>query len=92
MSDYSGEKLGDILDQTRKRHAGPWKLGLLLFLGILLVANHFVHPHHAEFGIDAYTGFWAAFGLVVTVTMVVIMKKIIQPILVRPEENDDLDN
>ena len=92
MRNFSGEKLGAKLEYTRKRHAGRWKQGLPLFLGLLLTANIFVHPPHAEFGIDAYTGFWAAFGLVVTVTMVLIMKKIIQPLLVRPEENDDLDN
>ena len=84
--------LGDMLDRSRKQHAGRWKLGLFLFLGLTLLGNHFIHPHHAEFGIDRYTGFWAVFGLGVTVAMVVMMKKIIQPILVRPEEQDDLDN
>lgn len=84
--------LGDMLDHTRKLNAGRWKLGLFIFLGLILLVNLFIRPHHAEYGFDAYTGFWAVFGLGVTVAMVVVMKKIIQPILVRPEEHDDLDN
>jgi hypothetical protein len=83
--------LGDMLDHTRKHNIGRWKLGLLFFLGLILLANHYVHPHHAEYGYDGYIGFWAGFGLVVAVGMVILMKKIIQPILVRPEEHDDLD-
>jgi hypothetical protein len=84
--------LGDMLDRTRQQSAGRWKQCLYLFLGLILLVNVFIHPHHAEYGVDGYTGFWAVFGLAAAVAMVVIMKKIIQPILVRPEENDDLDN
>jgi len=83
--------LGDMLDRTRKQNAGRWKLGFLFFLGVILLVNLFIRPHHAEYGFDDYTGFWAVFGLGVAVAMVVVMKKIIQPILVRPEEHDDLD-
>ena len=84
--------LGELLDRTRKRHAGRWRMGFFLLLGLLVLGNGFIHPHHAEFGVDATTGFWAAFGLGASVTMVVVMKKIIQPLLVRPEENDELDD
>ena len=84
--------LGEMLDRTRRQHAGRWKRGLFLFLGLILLVNLFIRPHHAEYGVDGYTGFWAVFGLGVTVAMVVVMKKLIQPILVRPEEHDDLDN
>ena len=77
---------GKFLDQTRKRHMHIWKLGFFIFLGAAVAANFFIHPHHAEFGLDAYPGFWAVFGLGLTVVMVFIMKKIIQPLLVRPEE------
>lgn len=51
-----------------------------------MAANFYIHPHHAEFGLDAYPGFWAAFGLVLAMLMVFVMKKIIQPLLVRPEK------
>ena len=81
--------LGEKLDTARKQNIKAWKTGFWIFLGLIVAANLVVRPHHAEFGLDAYPGFWAVFGLVVTVAMVFVMKKIIQPMLVRPEENFD---
>ncbi|SBW04448.1 conserved hypothetical protein [uncultured delta proteobacterium] len=64
--------------------------GLLLLwfavLGFLLFLNIFIHPHHPHFGVDAYWGFWAVFGLGVGVIMVYVMKRIIQPLIVRKED------
>ena len=82
--------IGEKLDNTRKQNIKAWKAGFWIFLGLLVGANFFIHPHHAEFGLDAHPGFWAAFGLLVTVIMVFVMKKIIQPMLVRPEEKIDV--
>lgn len=81
--------LGNFLDRARKQHLTIWKIGFFLFLAAIVGANFFIHPHHVEFGLDAYPGFWAAFGLVITVVVVFVMKKIIQPLLVRPEEDVD---
>jgi flagellar biosynthesis/type III secretory pathway M-ring protein FliF/YscJ len=53
------------------------------------VVNFFIHPRHAEYFLDNYPGYWALFGLVVAVVMVLVMKKIVQPLLKRPEEKDD---
>ncbi len=41
------------------------KLRNLMFaaLGFLVVLNLFIHPHEPHFGLDAYPGFWAVFGL-----------------------------
>jgi hypothetical protein len=41
------------------------KLRNLMFaaLGLLVVLNLFIHPHEPHFGLDAYLGFWAVFGL-----------------------------
>lgn len=83
--------LGNFLDRTRKQHLIVWKLIFLLFLVAVVVANFYIHPHHAEFGLDAYPGFWALFGLCLTVLMIFVMKKVIQPMLVRPEETIDVD-
>ena len=68
-----------------------WKKAFWIFLGLILLANFFIHPHEAEYGLDAYPGFWAVFGLVVTVVLVFVMKKIIQPMIVRPEEYIDVE-
>lgn len=55
-------------------------------LGFLLFLNIFIHPHHPHFVIDAYWGFWAVFGLGVGVVMIYVMKRIIQPLIVRKED------
>jgi len=83
------QTLGNFLERARKHHCKGWKWGFFLFLGGALGANFMIRPHHAEFGLDAYPGFWALFGLALTIAMVFVMKKIIQPLLVRPEETVD---
>ena len=37
----------------------------LLFaaLGLLVLLNVFIHPHHPHFGLETIPGFWALFGL-----------------------------
>jgi hypothetical protein len=62
---------------------------LLMWFGVLallLFLNIFIHPHHPHFVVDAYWGFWAVFGLGVGVIMVYVMKRIIQPLIVRKED------
>jgi len=65
-------------------------LGLLLLwfglLALLLFLNIFIHPHHPHFVVDVYWGFWAVFGLGVGVIMIYVMKRIIQPLIVRKED------
>ncbi len=41
------------------------KLRLLFFvsLGLLVGLNVFIRPHDPHFGLDAFPGFWAVFGL-----------------------------
>jgi hypothetical protein len=66
-------------------------IAILFFLGLagLVLANVFVRPHEAEYVFDAYPGFWALFGLVVGLAMVIIMKKIIQPMISRGDDYYD---
>lgn len=65
-------------------------LGLLLtwfaVLAFLLLLNIFIRPEHPHFVVDAYFGFWAVFGLGVGVVMVYVMKRIVQPLIVRKED------
>jgi uncharacterized membrane protein len=84
-------KLGNLLDHTRQAHIGAWKTGLFVFLAALAAINLFVLPHEAEYGLDAYPEFWALFGLVTTLVMVWVMKKIVQPIIERHEEEETDD-
>lgn len=63
-------------------------LSLLWFavLGLLLLLNVFIRPLHPHFGVDVYWGFWAVFGLGIGCAMVFVMKRIIQPLIVRKED------
>ncbi|MDR1578557.1 MAG: hypothetical protein LBT86_10105 [Deltaproteobacteria bacterium] len=47
----------------------------------LVIANH--HPH---FGYDQYPLFWSVFGALVGLAMVLLVKKIIQPMIKRSED------
>ena len=76
---------GATLNKERGR-VELWLLGFFGFLGLLLFINLFARPEHPHFGIDAWWGFWAVFGLIVGVAMVFIMKRVIQPLIVRKED------
>ena len=73
-----------LMAQLKKR--SQWLTAYFAVLGILLLLNIFIHPHHPHFGLDAYFGFWAVFGLGVGYVMVFAMKKIVQPLIVRKED------
>ena len=62
-----------------------WKKALFTALGSLVVINVFLHPHHAHFALESKVGFWALFGVVVSVAMVLVLKKIIYPLINKPE-------
>jgi hypothetical protein len=82
--------LGNFLDRMRTgRNVRAWRVGLFVFLGVTLVVNFFLYPRQAEYFLDNYPGHWAVFGLLVSVAMILIMKKIVQPLLKRPEDKDD---
>ncbi len=83
---------GHWLDTTREKQKGTWKILFFLLLAGLVGVNLFLRPHHAEYGYDTIPGFWAAFGLLVSVLMVLVMKKIVQPLIERPEDSDDDDS
>jgi len=83
-------RLGNFLQRLRRgRSIRVWKIGLFVFLGAALAVNFFVYPHKARYVIDNYPGHWAVFSLLVSVAMVLVMKKTVQPLLKRPEVTDD---
>lgn len=79
--------LGDWLERARQ-NANGWKKALYIVLGIFVLLNLFITPHHPHFPVEAIPGFWEIFGVVSTVVMVVVLKKIIYPILARPEDDN----
>ena len=68
------------------RRGGLWMILWAAVLAFLMFLNIFIHPHHPHFVIDIVPWFWAVFGLGVGVIMVFVMKKKIQPLIVRKED------
>jgi hypothetical protein len=76
---------GMLLTELRARRGA---IGVLFFLALagLVGANVFIRPHEAEYVFDVYPGFWALFGLIGGLAMVIIMKKIVQPMISRGDD------
>ena len=72
--------------QAQLRLTIPWMMLWFGTLAFLLVLNIFYRPDHPHFVLDAYWGFWAVFGLGIGCLMVYVMKRIIQPLIVRKED------
>lgn len=83
MSQQKG--LGELLAKWRDNWK-TWRTIFFVVLGVLVLLNIPFVTHHPHFGLDGYPGFWAGFGLVVGLAMVIIMKKIIQPFIARKED------
>lgn len=79
---------GDWLDAQRSLPK-LWSWLFYVALGGLVVWNVFERPHEAEFVLDAYPGFWAGFGFLVCSGMVIFVKKILQTMIVGPEDTYD---
>ncbi len=82
---------GMLLAELRARRG---VFGVLFFLGLagLVGANVFIRPHVVEFVYDAYAGFWPVFGLVVGLALVIVMKKIVQPMISRGDDYYERNN
>lgn len=82
--------LGKFL-QAQAANSRKWLKALLAVLAALAAANVFLRPEHPHFGYDSLPFFWPLFGLGVGLIMVLTVKKIIQPLIVRKEDYyDDL--
>lgn len=80
------------IGKTLQNMRGYGKIWLFLFFAVLAVLvglNFVIHPHHPHFGLDKFAGFFAGFGLFVGLGMVIIMKKLIQPLIARDEDYYD---
>ncbi len=81
------QSLGDWLDRARD-NARTWKKALFIVLAALVALNVVITPHHPHFAGEGLPGFWAAFSLAAAVAMVVVLKKIVYPMLARPEDDN----
>jgi TRAP-type C4-dicarboxylate transport system permease small subunit len=80
--------LGGFLDrQLEAGRVRAWRLAFFLILLAIALLNLLVPNHHPHFGVDRYPFFWVAFGLVVGVALVFLVKKIVQPLIKRQEDH-----
>lgn len=80
--------LGNWLDAQRAKPK-VWS-GLFFGVLVLLIAwNLFERPHVVEFVLDKYPGFWAVFGFGVCSALVIFVKKVLQTMIVGPEDQYD---
>ncbi len=63
-----------------------WRKVFFAALIVFVALNVFIRPVEPHFGLDQYPGFWAVFGLGVGLVMIFVMKRIIQPLIVRKED------
>ncbi len=78
--------LGGLLAKWRDNWK-TWRIIFFVVLGVMLVLNKFIYSYHGHFwDLDTIPGFFAVFGLVVGLAMVIIMKKIVQPFIARKED------
>lgn len=81
------QTLGAWLERARA-NAQAWKKALFIVLAALVALNLFITNHHPHFAGEGLPGFWAAFSLAAAVVMVVVLKKIVYPMLARPEDDN----
>ena len=72
--------------QKQQKHARLWLAVVLLVLAGLAAASVFFTAPEPHFYLDAYPCFWPLFGLIVGLVMIVVMKKLVQPLIERKED------
>jgi hypothetical protein len=79
--------LGSFLDkQLTCERTRTWRIVFFALLLVIALLNLVITNHHPHFGVDKYPFFWVAFGLILGVVMVFFVKKIVQPLIKRPED------
>jgi hypothetical protein len=88
MSEENKGLLGQFLeDQLAPGRPRMWRNIFFALLAVIALLGVVVKNHHPHFGVDAYPFFWPVFGLGVGLVLVFVVKKIIQPLIKRPEDH-----
>jgi len=79
--------LGRILEENRNpTKKAAWRKVFFVSLSLVVALSLLVPNLHPHFVVDKYPGFWPVFALVVGVSMIFLVKKIVQPLIKRPED------
>jgi peptidoglycan/LPS O-acetylase OafA/YrhL len=77
-----GRFLAERTERTR-----PWSRAMVAALATVAVLGLVIPNHHPHFGFDAWPLFWPAFGLGLGAALIFLAKKVVQPIIKRPEDH-----
>ncbi len=77
-------KISDILVKLRD-NSNKLKLLWWGILGLTVLLNLFIHPHNPHFEWEKIPGAWGIFGFICSISVILIMKKVIYPLISRPE-------
>ena len=64
-----------------------WRNVMYAALAAVAAAGLMIPNHHPHFGLDARPLFWPVFGLGLGLALVFLAKKVIQPVIKRPEDH-----
>ena len=78
----------ESMEDRNRQNKLPLTLKKLFFgaLALLVVLNFFILPHEPHFNLDKYTGFWAIFGFLFALILVVVAKGAAHTFLGRNED------
>ncbi|MDR0355815.1 MAG: hypothetical protein LBJ64_08805 [Deltaproteobacteria bacterium] len=80
--------LGQFLEnQLAPGRPKLWRNIFLTSLAVIAVLGVAIKNRHPHFGYDAYPFFWPVFGLGLGLALIFAVKKIIQPLIKRPEDH-----
>lgn len=77
--------LGALFERLRDL-SRVWRILFFVVLAGLVGLNFPIRPEEAHFGWDAIPGFFAGFGLVAGVLLLLVMIKIVRPLIARKED------
>lgn len=77
--------LGKFFEAQQKR-SRTWLILAFVILAALAAGNFFMTSPEPHFHYDAYPEFWPIFGFGAASLMILFMKKIVQPLIERPED------
>jgi peptidoglycan/LPS O-acetylase OafA/YrhL len=88
MDHQTPKGLGGLLAaQTTPPRLKAWRLAMYAALAAAAALGLVIPNHHPHFVYDAKPFFWPVFGLGLGLALVFLAKRVVQPVIKRPEDH-----